>query len=147
MRNGDYFKFNLFYSIFKIKTFCKKWGDNDLIKFSVYNMLKLPLVNLVIKFKEKDLALDEKLKDFIEERKDEDNCSNCNSNNVYSKTIIYTLPKYLIINFSRIYDSKYFSNNITYPKYLNIKSDYEKKESSYFLDCVIEHTEGLHLRH
>ena len=32
-------------------------------------MLKLPLINLVIKFREKDLTLDEILKDFIEEKK------------------------------------------------------------------------------
>ena len=147
LRKGDSFILNLFYGIIKVKTFCKKCGSINLIKFSAYNMLELPLVNLIVKYRNKDLTLDELLNDFFGEKKCEDSCINCNSDKLYSKTVVYTLPKYLIISFIRICDSKYFSNNIFYQKYLNIQSDFIKKESTYLLDCVIEHSGGLHFGH
>ena len=147
LRKGDSFILNLFYGIFKIKYFCKNCGNMNSIKFNVYNMIELPLVNLITKYRNKDLELNELLKNFTESKKSEDKCSICNSDNLYSKSIIYTLPKYLIISFIRICDSQYFSNNIIYPKYLKIKSDFEKKESSYLLDCVVEHSGGLQFGH
>lgn len=147
LRKGDSFILNLFYGIFKRKYFCRNCGNMNSIKFNVYNMIELPLVNLNTTYRNKDLELNELLRNFTESKKSEDNCSICNSDKVYSKSIIYTLPKYLIISFIRICDTKYFSNNIIYPKELKIKSDFEKKESSYLLDCVIEHSGGLQYGH
>ena len=146
-RKGDSFILDLFYGIFKVTKICKKCNKINSIKFNVYNILEFPLCNLPKQNSYNELQLNDLLKDFISEKKSEDNCINCNSYEIYSKTNIYTLPKYLIIFFGRIYENKYYSYYIKYPKYFDIKGEYEEKEDNYVLDCVIEHSGGSSFGH
>ena len=146
-RKGYSFILNLFYGITKQTKFCKKCGKINLIKFNVYNMLDFPLYNLVKSNSNKELTLEELYNNFKEESYCEVTCNNCDSNKVYSKTSIYTLPKYLMINLGRTCDNEYFYNNVTYPKNLEIKSEYENDTKNYLLDGVIEHSGGLSYGH
>ena len=145
-RKGYSFIFNLFYGILKVTKICKNCNVNS-IKFNAYNILELQLYNLTKKNNKKDLNLRDLLNNFSEETKCEEVCDNCRREEVYSETTIYTLPKYLIISFGRICEGYYYSNYISYPKLLDIKCEYEIKESSYLLDCVIEHSGGLNSGH
>ena len=146
-RKGYSFILNLFYGITKQTKFCEKCGKINLIKFNVYNMLDFPLYNLVKSNSNKELTLEELYNNFKEESYCEVTCNNCDSNKVYSKTSIYTLPKYLMINLGRTCDNEYFYNNVTYPKNLEIKSEYENDTKNYLLDCVIEHSGGFSYGH
>lgn len=76
----------------------------------------------------KEFTLNDLFKKFIEWKKCDDKCNNCKNEEIYSETIIYIFPKYLIIHFERVFDSKYYSNIIDYSKYLNMNSDLEQKE-------------------
>ena len=141
-RKGDSFLFDLFYGILKVTKKCNKCNNINSIKFNVFNILELQLNNIT-KQNNQDLNLDQLLTNFIEEKKYEEACNNCNNDEIYSKTTIYTLPKYLIINFGRINEGKYYSNNIDYSKDLEINSEFEQENFSYVLECVIEHLGGL----
>jgi ubiquitin C-terminal hydrolase len=142
-RKGYSFVLDLFYGIIKVTKKCNKCDNINSIKFNVFNMLELPLYNLTKKNDNKELNLKQLFCNFTEEKKYEEACNNCKSDNIYSKTTIYTLPQYLIISFGRICEGNYYSNNIHYPKNFKIKSEFEHKDFSYILECVIEHSGGL----
>ena len=142
-RKGDSFVLDLFYGILKVTKKCNKCDNINSIKFNAYNMLEFPLINLTKKNDNKDLNLKQLFDNFTEEKKCEETCNICNSDEVYSKTIIYTLPQYLIISFGRICDGNYYSNNIQYPKNIKIKGEFKQEIFSYILECVIEHSGGL----
>lgn len=142
-RKGDSFVLDLFYGILKVTKKCNKCDNINSIKFNAYNMLEFPLINLTKKNDNKDLNLKQLFDNLTEEKKYEETCNNCNSDEVYSKTTIYTLPQYLIISFGRICDGNYYSNNIQYPKNIKIKGEFKQEIFSYILECVIEHSGGL----
>jgi ubiquitin C-terminal hydrolase len=142
-RKGDSFVLDLFYGILKVTKKCNKCDNINSIKFNAFNMLEFPLINLTKKNDNKDLNLKQLFDNFTEEKKYEETCNNCNSDEVYSKTTIYTLPQYLIISFGRICDGYYYSNYIQYPKNIKIKGEFKQEIFSYILECVIEHSGGL----
>ena len=146
-RKGNSFILNLFYGITKLTKYCKKCGTINSIKFNVYNMLEFPLYSLAKKYKNKDLALNDLYNKYIEEIKNDGTCNNCNEDELYSKTTIYTLPKYLMICLQRTCDNEYFCNNVLYPKNINLKSEFDNNKSSYTLECVIEHSGGISYGH
>ena len=139
-RKGNSFILNLFYGITKLTKYCKKCGTINSIKFNVYNMLEFPLYSLAKKYKNKDLTLNDLYNKYIEEIKNDGTCNNCNEDELYSKTTIYTLPKYLMICLQRTCDNEYFCNNVLYSKNINLKSEFDNNKSSYTLECVIEHS-------
>ena len=146
-RKGDSFIYNLFYGITKLTKFCKHCGKNISIKFNVYNMLEFPLYNLVKNNSNKELTLFELYNNFVKEIKCEGECDNCNNDEIYSKTTIYTLPKYLMICLQRTCDRDYFYNNVTYPKNLKMNSEFDNNINYYILDCVIQHSGGTYGGH
>ena len=146
-RKGNSFILNLFYGITKLTKYCKKCGTINSIKFNVYNMLEFPLYSLAKKYKNKDLTLNDLYNKYIEEIKNDGTCNNCNEDELYSKTTIYTLPKYLMICLQRTCDNEYFCNNVLYPKNINLKSEFDNNKSSYTLECVIEHSGGISYGH
>ena len=146
-RKGNSFILNLFYGITKLTKYCKKCGTINSIKFNVYNMLEFPLYSLAKKYKNKDLALNDLYNKYIEEIKNDGTCNNCNEDELYSKTTIYTLPKYLMICLQRTCDNEYFCNNVLYSKNINLKSEFDNNKSSYTLECVIEHSGGISYGH
>ena len=147
LRRGYSFLLDLFYGILKTEKKCKICG-NSLIKFNAYNMLELSIYDLAKENKNSPLKLEKILYMFKKEKKtDNSSCSNCKNNENYTKTFIYTLPKYLIISFGRSVDDEYIYNNIIYPEELDLKSEYDNNTSHYKLECVIEHSGGLNYGH
>ena len=146
-RKGNSFILNLFYGITKLTKYCKKCGTINSIKFNVYNMLEFPLYSLAKIYKNKDLTLNDLYNKYIEEIKNDGTCNNCNEDELYSKTTIYTLPKYLMICLQRTCDNEYFCNNVLYNKNINLKSEFDNNKSSYTLECVIEHSGGISYGH
>jgi len=147
-RRGDSFVIDLFYGILKTTKFCKNCGKTSSIKLSIYNMLEFQLYILAKKYPNKDLTLSELYKNYLEDKLSEgESCSFCDSDRIYLKPSIYTLPKYLMICLQRACDREYFYNNVIYPKNLEIKGEFDNNISSYILDCVIEHSGGSGFGH
>ena len=148
LKKGNSFLTEIFYGILKTRNYCKKCGETITNKFNAYNMLDLPIYKLVKKNKNKTLELDQILNEYRSEKKIEFICTNCGDNSeIYTETLLYTLPKYLILCFIRIIGDEYINNNIIYNNILNIKSDYDNKNYKYTLECVVEHTGGAHYGH
>ena len=146
-KKGSSFIIDLFYGISKTIKNCKSCGKNNSIKFNAYNILEFQLYALAKKTK-KEITLNSLYNNYSEEKKiEDDSCSFCNSDKIFTKTCIYTLPKYLIICFQRACDNEYCYNNVTYPKILKIRSEFDNIEHSYKLDCVIEHSGGAGYGH
>jgi len=146
-RKGNSFILDLFYGILKFSEICKECNRINSIKFITYNMLEFQLYNLAKNDKNKSLSLEQLFNNFTKETKCTGKCNFCVNEKIYSKISIYTLPKYLIISFGRICDNNYYYNTITYPKIFNIKNEFDQKDFSYVLDCVIEHSGGINYGH
>jgi len=147
-KRGDSFVIDLFYGILKTTKFCKNCGKTSSIKLSVYNMLEFQLYILAKKNPKKDLTLQELYKNYLEDKLSEgESCSFCESDKIYLRPSIYTLPKYLMICLQRASDNEYFYNKVIYPSNLKIKGEFEENNCSYILDCVIEHSGGSGFGH
>ena len=148
---GNSFILDLFYGILRTEKKCKNCNEIILIKYNSYNMIELPLYNLVVNSKKKSLELMDILGDYI---KPYDNinssCKKCKTNNIIEQTKIYTLPQYLIIFFGRTIGEKYINNTILYDEEIDLKDylyDNQKESQNYKLNCVIEHSGGAHYGH
>ena len=147
IKSGYSFLFDIFYGILLSKKYCKGCRE-EIIKFNPYSMLELPIYQLAKKNKNKSLELNQILNEFKSEKKYESKCKNCNSSkNMYTKTLLYTYPKYLIICFGRTLDNEYIYNNILYEENLELISDYDNKIYKYSLECVLEHSGGMNYGH
>jgi len=147
-RRGDSFVIDLFYGILKIIKFCKNCGKTNSIKFSAYNMLEFQLYILAKKYPNKDLTLQELYNNYLEDKLSEgESCSFCGGDQIYLKTSVYTLPKYLMLCLQRVSDNDYFYNKVIYPSNLKMKGEYDDNINSYTLDCVIEHSGGCGFGH
>ena len=147
-RRGDSFVIDLFYGILKTTKFCKNCGKTSSIKLSMYNMLEFQLYILGKKNPNKDLSLSELYKNYLDDKLSEgESCSFCDSDNIYLRPSVYTLPKYLMICLQRACDNQYFHNKVIYPSNLKIKGEFDDNVSSYILDCVIEHSGGSGFGH
>lgn len=147
-KRGDSFVIDLFYGILKTTKLCKNCNKKSSIKLSVYNMLEFQLYILAKKYPNKDLTLQELYKNYLDDKLSEGElCSFCQSDKVYLRPSIYTLPKYLMICLQRVNDNEYFYNKVIYPSNLKIKGELDENNSSYILDCVIEHSGGCGYGH
>ena len=149
-RRGYSFILDLFYGVIRTQKYCKKCDKNNIIsiKYNAYNMLELPIFDLAMQHKNKSLKFEDILKMYKDDKKTESICKNCNCDNeVYTKTSIYTFPKYLIISFGRSVEDVYIDNYITYPQELNLESDYDKSKHNFILESVIEHAGGVNYGH
>jgi ubiquitin C-terminal hydrolase len=144
LKKGYSFLLDIFYGISKIQNICKNCGFTISNKFNGYNMFELPLY----KFAKCDpIDLVEILKDYRMEKPLEYECDKCKKNEIYTKTLLYTLPKYLILSFIRIVNGEYLNNNIKYNETLDIKTDYGNNIYNCSLECVIEHIGGARSGH
>ena len=147
-RRGDSFVIDLFYGILKTTKFCKNCGKTISIKLNIYNMLEFQIFVFVKKYPNKDLTLSELYKAYLESKLSEgESCTFCNSDKVYLKPSIYTLPKYLMICLQRASDHEYFYNKVLYPSNLELRGEFDGNINSYMLDCVIEHSGGFGFGH
>jgi ubiquitin C-terminal hydrolase len=148
VKKGNSFLTEIFYGIQKTRNYCKNCGETITNNFCSYNMLELPIYKLVKKNKNKTLDLNQILNEYRAEKKIEFACPYCKDNSkIYTETLLYTLPKYLMLSFIRTIDNEYIDNNIIYNKTLEIKNDYDNKNHKYLLKCVIEHSGGAHYGH
>ena len=148
IKKGNSFLTDIFYGIRKTRNYCKNCGKTITNSFSSYNMLELPIYNLVKRNNNKTLDLIQILNEYRTEKKIEFKCPYCEDNKkIYTETLLYTLPKYLMISFIRTIDDEYIYNNIIYNEKLELKNDYDKKNYKYILKCVIEHSGGAHSGH
>ena len=152
-RRGYSFLSNIFYGILRHEKLCKNC-NNIIIKFNAYNMLKLPFYELLENNKDRKLDLKEIVNNYVSEYKNDNAvCRNCKQKEIYSKTSIFTLPKYLIIFFARIVDNQYLYNEINYPKKFSFNNYFDENKKTdiinknYILECVIEHTGGIYSGH
>jgi len=105
LKKGKSYMVDLFYGILKTET--RKINNDELISvnFHMYNMLELPLY-----FLDKNCSnidLNDILKNFFEKKNNDDG-------ETYDRTIIYKMPKYLIIFFNRKNDKEYLDIKINY---------------------------------
>lgn len=140
-RRGYSFLLDLFYGILKFEKFCKNC-DYSITKFNTYNMLELPIFDLAKQYNNNPLTLEIILNDYLKEKIAEKPCSKCQSDEIYTKNTIYTLPKYLMICFGRSVKNKYVYNDIQYHETFDLKGEFDKNTFSYKLECVIEHSRG-----
>ena len=149
IKSGYSFLMDIFYGVLQTKKYCKNCnGEIISIKFNPFNMLELPIFQMAKQNKDKILEIDQILKEFRAEKKYEIKCDKCKSSKeVYTKTLLYTFPKYLIICFGRAVGNDYIYNNILYDEILDIKSDYDNKVYKFSLECIIEHTGGPRFGH
>lgn len=122
-RKRNSFILDLFYGVLRKETYCKKCQFKAPLKFNSFNILEIPI------YEDKDiynncddnLELNDLLNKFISEKKNEnDNCPKCQGI-LNTKTSINTLPKCLIIYFSRDY-SDGRENKINIPKTINFEN-------------------------
>lgn len=149
IKSGYSFLMDIFYGVLQTKKFCKNCnGEIISIKFNPFNMLELPIYQIAKQNKNKILEINQILNEFRAEKKYEIKCDKCKTNkDVYTKTLLYTFPKYLIICFGRAVGNDYIYNNILYDEILDIKSDYDNKVYKFSLECIIEHTGGPSFGH
>ena len=148
VKKGNSFLTEIFYGIQKTRNYCKNCGGTITNNFSSYNMLELPIYKLAKKSKNKTLELNKILDEYRAEKRIEFTCPYCQDNSkIYTETLLYTLPKYLMLSFIRIIGDEYIDNNIIYNKTLEIKNNYDNKNHKYILKCVIEHSGGVHFGH
>ncbi len=147
IKRGYSFLIDIFYGILQMKKTCKNCGEK-VITFNPYNMIELPIYQIAKKDNNKILFLTEILDEFIKEKKQKIKCNKCGGDqNVYIKTSLYKLSKYLLLFFGRTFNEEYLYNNILYDEDLMLKSDYDNVNHKYKLECVIEHSGGLHYGH
>lgn len=147
LKRGHSFLLDIFYGILLSKTYCKSCNETT-FKFNPYNMLELPIIQMAKNNKKKSLELKMILNEFRDDKKYEGKCEKCNTSKyMYTKTLLYTFPKYLMICFGRTFGNEYIYNNITYDKNLELISDYDNKKYNYSIECVIEHSGGAHYGH
>ena len=151
IKKGYSFILELFYGIIKTEKICKSCKERNFIKFSSFNVLDLPIYSLAKSNKILDLKVI--LNKYLSEYKNNGfTCIKCNANNVYTNTIIYSLPKYLILFLARIVENEYLYNEIKYPEQFNF-NEYTnnlikiKANYNYKLECVIEHSGGAYSGH
>ena len=151
-RRGYSFLSNIFYGILRHQKLCKNC-KNMIIKFNAYNMLKLPIYELLENNNDTELDLKKIINNYVSEYKNDNAvCRKCNQKEIYSKTSIFSLPKYLIIFFARIVDGQYLDKEIKYPKEFRINDYFDENKKTdinknYTLECVIEHTGGIYSGH
>jgi len=119
-RKGNSFILDLFYGVLRKETYCKQCKFKAPLKFNSFNILEIPIYEDEDNNCDENLELYDLLNKFISKKKIEnDNCPKCQGN-LSIKTSINTLPKCLIIYFSRDYsDGK--KNKINIPKTINFE--------------------------
>ena len=151
LSKNNSFLIDLLYGIFKEEKQCKN-GHMISTKFNMFNMIELPIYDLI---KDKNKTdLNNILNDFFDKKIiEEEYCEECQKKiSIFKRISIYKLPKYLIIFFKRTVEHQYYNNEITYEEkiYFNeylsqnkknceISDDNSFQNKQYQLFSVIEH--------
>ena len=127
-KNGVSFISDLFYGILKTENKCRKCGNSISIKYHPFNILDLPLYNLIKNKENNTLEITDIITEFISEKEVLNiQCKSCNIN-IISKTNFYRIPKYMILYFERNYNN-YIKNKINILETINFNYFLENNES------------------
>lgn len=144
-KKGSSFILDLFNGILRTRSYCKNCDTTFSIRFNAYFILELSIFDLLEKNNNESnesLKINKILENFISEKEVSNTiCSIC-KNNTYTKTDIYTLPKYLIIYFERNDGNDYIKNDIEVAKTINFynflkNKNLEQSDYIYNLRAVI----------
>ena len=131
---------DLFCGVFITENFCKKCKKTRSITYHSFKIIDLPLYNLAKNNSYKSLDMLDLFNDFFSEKEILNLfCENCNKK-YYTKTNIYSFPKYLIIYLERKVDNYYIKNEIfNYEtlKFTNSQSSKKKDNFEYNLKSII----------
>ena len=146
-RKGYSFLLDLFYGNYITKQYCNICNSLLSVKFSAFNMIELPIYELDKENRYSSLKIDDILNSYFSRSKIHGaTCEICqeegHKGDVYSKTRIFRLPKYLIIFFGRTANDKYINTSIKYSKTISLTNYMHEKcnKRNYLLDSVIEHS-------
>ena len=120
LKNGYSFLMDLFYGILKIEKYCKYCNNLIFIRFNIYNMIELPIYELSKNDLYKSLNLKDIIDNYLQPYKNINSLCNICKREIYTRTKIYTYPKYLILYFGRTVEYEYISNDINYDHLLTI---------------------------
>ena len=135
------FIIDLFYGNIIYLTCCKECDNFISALYSIYNILELSIYE---RRKEKNIYLEELIKDFSSKKESECklHCKNCNKEvSSDSQILIANSPDILIIYINKVIDHIYYDNNIIFPNKLdlNIIIKEGNKKQDYNLIGIIEH--------
>lgn len=118
-KKGESFIFDIFYGILRTESYCKKCKYQFSVKFHAYNILEIPIYNLINNNNEV-LNMNKILKQYISPKEVEHStCSVCQID-TFIKTEFFTFPKCLIIYFERNDEKKYIDNDINILETINL---------------------------
>lgn len=128
-KKGSSFISELFEGILRTENFCKICKSTFSIKYHPFNILNLPLCNLITKYKKKPLEMSDIFEQFILQKKISNKiCSKCEKE-IYTKTDIYKFPYYLILYFERNDGNYYIENKINDLNQINLTNFLYKKDN------------------
>ena len=147
INKNNSFLIDLFYGKLIKEIYCIN-GHRISIKFQIYNIIELPIMEYINNDKNNKVELIDLLKEYQKEHNidEEIECNECGKKvKCYSKTTIFNIPKYLILslnqnikfitkqklNFEEIIHSKDFMNN---------KYNIDDKDDYYELISIIEYS-------
>ena len=129
VKKGESFVSKTFYGILRTKSYCRECRSIFSIKFHAYNILEIPIYDL-IKNKYEELNMKEILTKFISAKEVENStCLKCKKN-TFIRTDIFTLPKCLLIYFERNGENNYIWNDIDILKTINLQEYSYNKDAN-----------------
>jgi len=155
INKNNSFLIDLFYGKLIKEIYCRK-GHRISIKFQIYNIIELPIMEYINNDKTNKVELIDLLKEYQKEHNIDEKieCNECGKEvKCYSKTTIFNIPKYLIlslnqnlgyfpnlpeVNFEEIIQTNQFKNNFENKIYKLVgKIDIEKDFffEYYITDC------------
>lgn len=140
---------DIFFGIQEDKYICKNKNCNYInYTFQSFCVLNLPIMTFINK---PIKSLNESIqyyqygqshcgeKDFY--------CSKCKCDRVTTTSIIFSLPKILIINLKRVGEKEFYNHNVTIPKELKLKNKLNNTDYEYELIGFIKHLGGVNSGH
>ena len=119
LKKGESFVLETFYGILRTESYCLKCETIFSVKFHAYNILEIPIYEL-IKNKYEILDMKEILEKYRSTKEVKNStCSKCKIN-TFIRTDILTLPKCLLIYFERNEENNYIWNDINILKEINL---------------------------
>lgn len=150
---GSSYVLDLFYGILRTQNFCESCNLVYLIKFNAFNILELPIYNLVKKNKKKVLDMKSILNNYTSKYKISNTCEIC-KNQLYTETKIYTLPQCPIIYFGRKINNYFINNDINISETFDFNDFMSYKETDdsnnnniYKIKGIIDYTSFGKLGH
>ena len=142
INKNNSFLIDLFYGKLIKEIYCIK-GHRISIKFQIYNIIELPIMEYINNDKTNKVELIDLLKEYQENHNidEEIECNECGKEvKCYSKTTIFNIPKYLILFLNQ--NIKYSINlqKVNFKEIINTKDFINNEDDYYELISIIEYS-------